>query len=287
MELNLIEETKKNEQKRLTKKGLNLPNIKQDIYNQSSNTLNIDEERHNLQKNKEKNQELEKKLDFLHKEINVGEIFDKFKDIVNFNADVGKKSELEMLKNQQTGKKLFSKIKDTSFLHKGKNGYLPKINSHVKSLEKIDENPININNHQHSENWSPIDIKKNSSNTKEKILARAKLEKAKGFSVKNRQINFKKNESIFLTNSNSNKNEFTCSNIYNPTREKTNSNILDNKNYEYFNLNTVNDIGNNGNINLLSQNLNFSNLINDRSMISSNNDRNSQSMHSSVFEYEG
>ena len=277
MEISLLEDAKKLEQKRLAKKqSLNLPNIKQHeiIYNQSSNNLNTI---NNEDQKNNKSIEAEKNLEYLHKEIKIGEIFDKFKSIVNYNADICKKSELELLRNSQNNnnKKLFSRIKDTSFLHSGKNGYLPKINNNnyncIKSMDKICE--------QNSENWSPIDIKNNNNNKNKN-----KLEKLKGFSVKNRQINFKKNDSIFLTNNNNNIN--TDNNIFIPTRDKTN--LITNDNYnnnsflferkslcEYDYNNNNNNCDNN---NLLTNNVN-------KSIISNDNNRINQSMNSSVFEF--
>lgn len=255
-----MEEAKKNEQKRLCKKGSNIPlsTIKHENSYLSFNT-NI-----NIEDQKNKSIDIDKRLDHLHKEIKVTEIFDKFKNIVNFNADISKKSELEILRNSNDHKELFGKLKDTSLLHRGKNGYLPKIKSYSKSLIKSgsgEYNPVF---------WSPIDMKKNT-NSKEKSYKKIKLDKLR--SIKNRPINFKKHESIFLTN---NYNDNTNSNIYYPTREKTINNS-DQKNTDYFNLNSIN------NINTISNNgINVSNLM-DKSIISVDKNSN-QSLNYSIFD---
>lgn len=254
MEICLIEDARKLEQKRLNKKNNhNLPSIKHEIYNQTLNNVTEDQ--------KNRTMEAERKLENLHKEINVSEIFDKFKNIVTYNSNICKKSELDIIRNKNQGKKLFSKINDTSFLHHGKNGYLPKIKH--KKLEKINE--------LNSENWSPIDniISKD-------IKNKSKLDKTKGFSIKNRQINFKKNDSIFLTNNNN-----TASNVLNPTKEVTNSvtnnSIFDQNDTltENINFNT-----NNRSINPLS----FPNLLPDKSIISNNNK--DQSVNISIFDFD-
>jgi hypothetical protein len=175
----------KNDQKRLSKL-LILPDI-----NNEKNEENKNHERSSTNNNNNNNNNINKKLDSLHKDININSIFDSFKNILSINENKIKKSELDILNENSIIKSNFSKINNSSILYKGAYGYLPKLNSTNDSSMKL--------NKDSSEYWSPIDGIREK-DYKNKIISPKKL--LQGFSTKNRQINFKKHDSIFLTNKN-------------------------------------------------------------------------------------
>lgn len=149
-------------------------------------------------------------------------------------------------------KSSFNKLNSTSILYNKGYGYLPKINDINDSSYKL--------NKESSEFWSPIDGVRNKEN-KKKIITPQRL---KGFSTKNRQINFKKSDSIFLTNNNANAN----------TAERSSSIYFEKSQNDANNTNT-NMINNSGSI--------YNSTFRDRMIFSNLTNNNNQTESSSLF----
>lgn len=133
-----------------------------------------------------------KKLDSLHKEIDILKIFDSFKNIVNLSSI----NELKSQFNDNNKFKITEKkpntigsncLNDISILYNS----LPKIPNFDSIHKKSKETE------QSSFNWSPIDLPDPRKKKKTKIRSPRKLQ---GFSINNRKINFSKSDSIFITN---------------------------------------------------------------------------------------
>jgi len=137
---------------------------------------------------------LNKKLDSLHKEIDILKIFDSFKNIVNLSSinevkSKFKDSNIYNRKENKTSNIDFNNINNLSILYNA----FPKIPNIDSSHRRIKDTELS------SSNWSPLDLHDPRQTKKTSTRSPRKL---KGFSVNNRKINFSKSDSIFITNNN-------------------------------------------------------------------------------------
>lgn len=136
-----------------------------------------------------------KKLDSMHKEIDIIQIFDSFKNIVNLSSINELKSKFNNKKTIKQAREnklnlIGSKcLSDISILYSN----LPKINSSENTINKKAKDSVD----QSSLNWSPIDLADHRKKLKEKRKSPGKI---RGFNINDRKINFSKNDSIFITN---------------------------------------------------------------------------------------
>lgn len=176
--------------------GITLPLINQNnipIEDKKTNTNFFDAIKTDP-KEFERSNLVNKKLDSLHKDINILQIFDSFKNIVDLSSINELKSQFNDKKinnkpaenkNELIGSKCLSNI---SILYSN----LPKIST-LDSMNKKAKESVD----QSSFNWSPIDLLDHRKKLKEKRKSPRKINK---FSIKERKINFSKSDSIFITN---------------------------------------------------------------------------------------
>lgn len=190
---------------------------------------------------------INKKLDTLHKDIDILQIFDSFKNIVNLSSINELKSQFnehsKISKNDKKDNTLHSNcINDISILY----STLPKISNYDSYQKK----PIE-NSELSSFNWSPIDLPDQRQQVKSKNRSPRRF---KGFSINNRKINFSKSDSIFITNATAEKTYTTNQNQksvaaekeeiskkYNKERNNSTNNYFDQTNNQssYFGMDTL------------------------------------------------
>jgi len=127
-----------------------------------------------------------KKIENLHEEININEVFDNFKNILKLNMNTTKKYQFEIIKENSIQNSSFHKLNDISKLYHQKNVF----SSNKSNIMDYSSNKVNK---ESSEFWSPIDGPRCKTIKKKKYS----IDVTKAFSNKNMQINFKKNDSIF------------------------------------------------------------------------------------------
>lgn len=154
----------------------------------------------------DRNAMIDNKLDSLHKDIDILNIFDTFKNIVNLSSINELKSEFTDKKydNSKENKNDLIRsncLSDISILYSN----LPKIKN-IDSMHKKTQESVE----QPSFNWSPIDLADHRKKLKEKRKSPAK--KVRGFNINDRKINFSKSDSIFITNATAEKTFITNQN---------------------------------------------------------------------------
>jgi hypothetical protein len=200
------------------KQGFSLPTINQNNQipiEEKKISLNFLDEIKTDPKEFERTSLVNKKLDSLHKDIDILQIFNSFKNIVNLSSITELKSQFfdknieKQNENENKTRILGSNcLRDISILYSN----LPKINTlDKKSKESID---------QSSFNWSPVDLPDHRKKLKEKRKSPGKV---RGFSINNRKINFSKSDSIFITNATAEKTFITNLN-HNSSVEKESDN---------------------------------------------------------------
>jgi hypothetical protein len=156
--------------------------------------------------------EVNKKLESLHKEIDIIKIFDSFKNIVDLSSINELKSQFndrnKKIFNDDENKISSNCLNDITILYNN----LPKING-VESFNRKSKDNSDLSGF----NWSPIDIVASQNKIKKKIISTKKL---KGFSINNRKINFSKSDSIFITNATAEKTFITNNHKNDSEREK-------------------------------------------------------------------
>ena len=202
----IIEISQKEEQSRLKKssflKNLILPSINKGILNNQNSEEKKLSSTNIFNFTKTDNAEFErtfllnKKLDSLHKDIDVLKIFDSFKNIISLSSinelksQFNENSKKEIITNNKIDKISTNCLNDISILYSS----LPKISNNLENLNKKSKENSDF---QSSFNWSPVDIVDQRLKLKNKIKSPRKL---RGFSINNRKINFSKSDSIFITN---------------------------------------------------------------------------------------